>query len=69
MRLYDITERTLVKNGQSIPVKDISLIEKYGVSIYDLRKMPAGIEDFKYSWKCMISTKDPTLVNMIQYAV
>lgn len=65
----NVRTHKLIEFGQKIPLSKVKLIEKYGVSVYDLKNMPTELLEYKYAWKCTISTQEKLLVNMIQTAI
>lgn len=69
--LYDVEGLNRINRAERLPLRDCQLIEQYGVSIYDSRSLPVGLDTIKYVWKISIDTDNPILVrdieNKIQY--
>ena len=47
----------------------VKLIERYGVSVYDLNKMPEDLKNGIFNWQCKITTSDRRLLNVIQFEI
>jgi hypothetical protein len=41
------------------------MIERYGVSVYDLNDLPEPIQKSEYIWTCNIRTRDRQLLSTI----
>lgn len=51
---------------QRVPVSHVKLIERYGVSVYNLADLPEQMKDAHFSWTCEITTSNKRLLNLIQ---
>jgi hypothetical protein len=50
----------------AVTLSRVKLIERYGVSVYNLKKLPEEIDNSKFEWTLEIDTKDPLLLGEIQ---
>lgn len=54
---------------REIPLNRLKRIERYGVSVYDLKNMPDQIDKSHFEWVCTVRTTDsrflPTLLQKI----
>lgn len=54
-----------VESGNKISLQRVKLVEKYGVSVYNLTNIPLGLSDLKYSWKLTIKSQDKRFLNTL----
>ncbi len=52
-----------------VSMSRVKLIERYGVSVYDLNKMPEDLKNGVFNWQCKITTRDRRLLNVIQFEI
>ena len=50
----------------AVTLSRVKLIERYGVSVYNLKRLPEEINNSKFEWTLEIETKDPLLLGEIQ---
>ena len=55
--------------GKRIPLSKIKLIERYGVSVYDLNNLPKELINAKFGSMLTIKTQNKRLLNTIQMAI
>jgi hypothetical protein len=51
---------------EPVSLSRVKLIERYGVSVYNLRKLPEEIRNSKFEWTLDINAKDVLLLGEIQ---
>lgn len=51
--------------GGAVALSRVKLIERYGVSVYDLKNLPEEIKNSKFEWTLEIETQDPLLLGEI----
>lgn len=56
-----------VKSG--VKMKNVKMIERSGVNIFNLGSVPKAIEASKFSWTLEFKTKSRRLVNLISSAI
>ena len=48
---------------KKISISRLKLIERYGVSVYDLNLLPEELAVSRFSWICKITTNEKSLLN------